>query len=143
MRRMIRVTSKHRGVMVFLALLAVGLIWTSAVWAPGYPPPGDEGCTPGFWRNHLDEWAATAFSPADDFDSIFGVDLFDPDITLEEAIWARGGGVNKLARHGTAALLSAAHPDVNSVFTVGTVIWLVQSGEADVLAQANELGCPL
>lgn len=102
-----------------------------------------EGCTPGYWRNHLDSWGPTGFSPADDFDTTFGVDLFDPDITLEQAVWARGGGVNRLARHGTAALLSAAHPDVDYLFSVAEVIAAVQVGDADSLAQANELGCPL
>jgi len=106
--------------------------------------PG-EGCTPGYWRNlrkHGDEWTPP-FSPGDDFDTTFGVDLFDPDITLGEAVNAKGGGVNKLARHGTAALLSAAHPDVNYPLSVAEVIALVQAGDADTLATANELGCPL
>lgn len=106
-------------------------------------PTGDEGCTPGFWKNHLELWSATGFSTGDDFDTVFGVDLFDPDITLEQAINAKGGGVNKLARHGTAGLLSAAHPDVAYPFTVAEVIALVQAGDADALAAANELGCPL
>lgn len=104
---------------------------------------GGEGCTPGFWKNHLDLWPATGFSTDDDFDTVFGTNLFDPDITLGEAIEARGGGINKLARHGTAALLSAAHPDVDYPLTVSDVISAVQAGDSDVLANANELGCPI
>jgi hypothetical protein len=107
------------------------------------PPEGGEGCTPGYWKNHLEDWPATGFSPSDDFDATFGVDLFDPDITLEDAVNAKGGGVNKLARHGTAALLSAAHPDVNYPYTVGEVITLVQAGDVDPLVAANELGCQI
>ena len=106
-------------------------------------PPGDEGCTPGFWKNHLDEWAPSGLSPADDFDTTFGVDLFDPDITLGDAIKLKGGGVKKLGRHGTAALISALHPDVGYPFTGLEVIALVQAGNAHALATANELGCPL
>lgn len=102
-----------------------------------------EGCTPGYWKNHLDSWAATGLDPNDDFDTTFGVDLFDPDITLEEAVNAEGGDENRLARHGTAALLSAAHPDVDYGLTVAEVIALVQSGDADTLELHNELGCPL
>jgi hypothetical protein len=102
-----------------------------------------EGCTPGYWRNHFEMWAATGYSPGDDFDSTFGVDLFDPDITLGDAIWLGGGGANRLARHGTAALLSAAHPDVDYPYTVGEVILAVQGGDASTLAEANELECPL
>ncbi|MBN1657999.1 MAG: DNRLRE domain-containing protein [Anaerolineae bacterium] len=107
------------------------------------PPPPCEGCTPGYWKNHLEAWAATDYSPSDDFDATFGVDLFNPNITLEQAVNARGGGVNRLARHGTAALLSAAHPDVAYPYTVAEVIALVQAGDADSLEWGNELGCPL
>jgi hypothetical protein len=105
-------------------------------------PPPLEGCTPGYFRNerHLDEWF---FDPSSDFDATFGVYLFDPDITLWDAIWMGGGGVKKLARHGTAALLSAAHPGVDYPLTVAQVIALVQAGDTDTLAMYNELGCPL
>jgi hypothetical protein len=110
---------------------------------PPPPPPGTEGCTPGYWKNHLKAWGATGYALGDDFDATFGVDLFDPNITLETAMNLGGGGVNRLARHGVAALLSAAHPDVDSPYTVAEVIALVQAGDADALADANELGCPL
>lgn len=101
------------------------------------------GCTPGYWKNHLDSWTPTGYSPNSDFDTTFGVDFFDPDITLEQAVWARGGGVNRLARHGAAALLSAAHQDVNYPLTVAEVIAIVQAGDADTLVRFNELYCPL
>jgi hypothetical protein len=107
------------------------------------PPPTGEGCTPGYWKNHLESWGPTGLSPADDFDATFGVDLFDPDITLEEAVNAKGGGAGRLARHGTAALLSALHPDVGYPYSADEVIALVQAGDADTLAAANELGCPI
>lgn len=107
------------------------------------PPPGDEGCTPGYWKNHLEDWPPTGFDPGDDFDTVFGVDLFSPDITLEQAVNAKGGGVNKLARHGTAALLNAAHPDVDYPLTVADVIALVQAGDANTLVAFNELGCTI
>lgn len=105
--------------------------------------PGDEGCTPGYWRNHFEDWPATGFSPTDDFDATFGVDLFSPNITLGEAIFLGGGGANKMGRHGTAALLSAAHPDVNSPLSVAAVIGYVQAGNVDPLVDANELGCDI
>jgi hypothetical protein len=122
--------------------------------APGWLGPGGqdwnifcfgppEGCTPCYWKNHLDSWPPTEYSPEDDFDTTFGVDLFDPDITLDDAIRAKGGKENRLARHGTAALLSAAHPDVYYSLTVEDVIILVQAEDADTLEMNNELGCPL
>jgi hypothetical protein len=119
--------------------------------------PGDsEGCTPGYWRNHADRWVGVA--PAADFDATFGVDLFDPDITLGTAIWLGGGGVDAFARHATAALLNAyAKADgslgqfVNYPYTVAEVIQMVQDAVAndtieatkDLFEAANELGCPL
>jgi hypothetical protein len=104
-----------------------------------------EGCTPGYWKTkeHQDEWKFTGYHQGNDFDATFGIDLFDPDITLFQAVWAKGGGVNKLARHGTAALLSAAHPGVDYPLTVDEVIAAVKAGDADTLAAANELGCPI
>jgi hypothetical protein len=106
---------------------------------------GGEGCTPGFWRQsqHLQFWAATGLSPSDDFDTTFGVNFFSPDITLLEAVSLGGGGVNKVARHGTAALLNALHPDVDYAFTAAEVIAAVQAQDVDALVAANEAGCDL
>jgi cysteine-rich repeat protein len=103
-----------------------------------------EGCTPGYWKNHLDKWGPTGLSTGDDFDSTFGVDLFSPDITLGEAIKKKGGGVKKVARHGTAALLSARHPGISYPATVAAVIAAVQSGNVNGLVMYNELSdrCP-
>ena len=97
---------------------------------------GGAGCTPGFWKNHVEEWVG--YSPNDYFDEVFGVD--EPHITLEEALWVRGGKIGKLARHGTAALLSAAHPEVAYPLTESQVIEAVRAGDADSLVDANELG---
>jgi hypothetical protein len=122
-------------------------------------PAGDQGCTPGYWRNHANRW--TGAEPTDDFDATFGVDLFTPDITLGQAIQLGGGGVNALARHATAALLNAyggiPNDDGNNTtvaypYTAGKVIEMVQDAVAnsstiedtkDLFAAANELGCPL
>ena len=89
------------------------------------------------------------------------------DITLLDAIWAKGDDEGKLARHGTAALLNSAHPAVpyNTLLDESEIIRLVQvafgkipdvngifeagdfSEIADVFASSNEAGgenhCPL
>lgn len=108
-----------------------------------YTCPALAGCTPGYWRNHLEDWPATGYAPADIFNTVFGVGYFASDYTLGEAINQGGGGLNVLARHGTAALLSAAHPEVNYPFTVAEVIAKVQAGEVADLEWANELGCTI
>ena len=122
------------------------------------PPPGGEGCTPGFWKQpqHFDSWVG--FAPGDSFEDVFGVDVTlqvanQPvdDPTLLQALQAQGGGVNALARHAVAALLNASNPDVASDFTTAQVIALVQAAVAsgdfetakNLLAAANEQGCPL
>jgi hypothetical protein len=100
---------------------------------------GGEGCSTGFWKNHEEDWETTTYSLDEDFDTIFGVDFFDPDITLYQALWARGGGVNRIARHGTAALLNASSYEVDYGYTIDEVIEAVQNGDVDFLADDNEL----
>lgn len=81
--------------------------------------------TPGFWKNHPDVWAPTGYSPGDSFEAIFGVDVPGTP-TLMDAISANGGGISALERHAVAALLNAAHPDVDYPLTVAEVIQMVQ-----------------
>jgi hypothetical protein len=102
------------------------------------------GCSPGYWRNHFERWPETGYAAEDDFDTTFGVDLFSPDVTLGQAVELGGGQPNDLARHGTAALLSASHPGVNYPYAADAVKALVKQGDAEGrLATANTLGCPL
>jgi hypothetical protein len=113
--------------------------------------PGNEGCTLGYWKNHAAAWDPTGFAPTDDFDTIFGFDAFSPDITLMKALNLGGGGKTKLARQGVAALLDAAHPDVEYPLSIGDVLNAVHdalaSGQYEPLAttldEYNNLGCPL
>ena len=116
------------------------------------PPPGGEGCTPGLWKQdqHFDSWT-DPYDPTDSFEATFGVTV-PGDPTLLDALNAGGGGINALMRHAVAALLNAASPDVDSEFTVAEVIAMVQAalapggdieGTKNILAAANELGCPL
>lgn len=107
------------------------------------PPPGDQGCTPGYWKNHYSSWQPTGYFRTDFFNSVFGVEYFDEGYTLWDAIWQGGGHVRRIARHGTAGLLNAAHPDVNYPYSVDEVIQFVRTKNGDALEAANELGCPL
>jgi len=51
--------------------------------------------------------------------------------TLEEALNARGGGINQFARESVAALLNAAHDDVNYYYTVPEVMQITQQAIVD------------
>jgi hypothetical protein len=102
------------------------------------------GCSPGYWKNNLGSWPPTGFAPDDDVDTALQTTLFDPDRTLFAALEGTGGGTAALGRHGVAALLSAAHPDVNYPYSVSAVRALVEEGDPQgLLAAANNLGCPL
>jgi len=111
-------------------------------------PDGDfGGLTPGFWKNHLLAWEG--YAPGDDFDTVFGVDAFDPDRTFLEALKAGGGGLNALGRHAVAALLNAAHPLIDYPYTIPEIIAAVQAalspggdveGTKDDLDDFNNLG---
>jgi len=92
------------------------------------------GLTPGFWKNHLGAWEGR--SPTDFFEDIFDVDITinqgkktaNNAPTLLDALEAKGGvNENKmiydaLARHAVAALLNAAHPDINYPWTEEEII---------------------
>jgi hypothetical protein len=131
---------------------------TYAVYLKNVPVPpeerGMEGCTPGYWKQpqHFGSWNGTGYATGNDFDTVFGVNLFDPNITLLQALGRNGGGVNALARHATAALLNASSGGVEYYWTADEVRGVVQMAAAgslsfeaakDLLAPYNEKGCPL
>lgn len=109
------------------------------------PPINEDGqgCSPGYWKNHFESWQQTGYSPTDDFDTVFQVNIFSPDITLEQALNLQGGGDGRLARHGVAALLNASDPEINYPFMVQQVIAAIQADDIDKPAEFNELDCPL
>lgn len=124
-------------------------------------PTGGEGCTPGYWKNHDDSWAATGYSPAQTLESVFDVpDAFNLDnVTLLQALSLSGGpgalGAAKLLlHHAVAALLNAAHPGVEYDESVADIIADVNAalatGSRDsmlalktTLDELNNSGCPL
>ena len=119
----------------------------------GDPGSNFQGLTPGYWKQFDKQhpWDGTGFGPDEYFDTIFG--LSSPNTfggTLGEAVWAKGGGKNALARHATAALLNAADPNINYPYTQQQIIDMVNAAFAandpvaietlkDKLATANEL----
>lgn len=115
------------------------------------PPPGGDGCTPGYWkvRPHLDSWPPTGFSPNQQFSSVF--ENAFPGMTLREVLSQGGGGLKALGRHTVAALLNAAHPDV--AYDLTTVMVINQfnavfpggdyEAQKDFFEGFNEQGCPI
>jgi hypothetical protein len=123
------------------------------------PPPGPEGCTPGYWKNHLDSWGPTGYSPSQTVGSVFaGTGSLAGDTLLEALSYGGGPGVEGakmiLLRAAVASLLNAAHPDVSFGPDAATVIAAVNaaiaSGDRETMLSLasdldarNNAGCPL
>jgi hypothetical protein len=103
------------------------------IWITRPPVLGFEGLTLGFWKNHPDLWSV--YSPSQTFYSVFGVIItikLDKDTitnpTLMQALKAQArineskGVYDALARHAVAALLNAAHPNVDYPLTIAQII---------------------
>jgi hypothetical protein len=128
----------------------------------GEPSPEAGGCTPGYWRNHTDDWGPTGYAPAQTVGSVFGSapDELAGDSLLDAVKYqSRGsdrtlGAARTLLRAGVAALLNAAHPDIDYPRTSSSVIATINvalgSGDrammlalAEMLDDDNNLGCSL
>ncbi|RMH82995.1 hypothetical protein EA796_17615 [Pseudomonas sp. AOB-7] len=128
------------------------------------PPPGEEGCTPGFWKNSLGSWAPTGYSPNQTVGSVFSLPagVLNNQLSGNSLLQALnyGGGENLvgsaqiLLRAAVASILNAAHPDVDFTRTAASVIADVNAALATkdrttILALAtaldidNNLGCDL
>jgi hypothetical protein len=144
-----------------ILILLVSLILTPAIPALAC---GEQGCTPGFWKNHTDLW--TGYSPDQTLESVFDVpDSYGLDeYTLLEALSFGGGSGNlgmakNLLRAAVAALLNASHPLIAYPVSETTVILnmtdnsvttnkLTLSREKmeqykDIFDGWNNLGCPI
>ncbi|HSK17625.1 MAG TPA: hypothetical protein VK912_00685 [Longimicrobiales bacterium] len=125
------------------------------------PDEGEEGCTPGYWKNHEASWAATGYSPAQLAGSVFALGGY-PTLasnTLLESLSNKGGpgadgAASILIRAAVAALLNASSPDVDYTMTAAEIIAAVDAALASndretMLSLAadldydNNLGCPL
>ncbi len=103
-----------------------------------------QGCAPGYWKNHPHVWERSGYRPGDGFNDVFGCRLFDDGVTLMNALWSDGGKHYRLGRHGVAALLNAAHPDMNYVLSISGVLDAVCADRAAaMLEELNETGCSL
>ena len=115
---------------------------------------GNQGCTPGFWKNHTDVWVG--YSPSDLVSAVFSnAAPYDVD-TLLQALSLKGGpGVDGaeriLLRAAVSALLNST--SVNYPLTTSEIITMTDNAlaagdRATILSVASELdalnnlGCP-
>ena len=123
------------------------------------PPPGDEGCTPGYWKNHTDAWEG--YAPGDLAGDVFDLGAF-PSLASQTLLQSLGGGggpgttgaAKILVRAAVAALLNAENSGVAYTWDAADIIsdvndalnsddraaMLDLAGELD---SDNNLGCPL
>lgn len=123
---------------------------------------GDEGCSPGFWKNHMDMWAPAGASGAMGLASVFSSAAAFTALqnsTLMDALNFKGGkGVDGAARillrQAVAAWLNAKHPDIayprlSSEIVVDVNSALAGGDRNEMLEMAEELdhdnnmGCSL
>ena len=96
---------------------------------------GREGLTPGYWKNHTAQWQG--YSPNQTLERVFDVpDALGMDnVTLLQALnFGGGGGVTgaaqNLFRHAVAAILNAAHVNVDYAMTSSQIITQVNAALA-------------
>lgn len=152
--------------MAALLLAAATLVPTGMTTTAHAVEIGYEGCTPGYWKNHTDNWQET--KPSTTFGKLYeSAHSSVKDLTLQEALQGGGGsgikGASKiLARAATAAWLNAAHEGLGYPWRrdrgglddrpglVKAVNTAFESGDRDTmlalasrLDRDNNLGCTL
>jgi uncharacterized repeat protein (TIGR01451 family) len=121
---------------------------------------GNEGCTPGYWKNHTGAWASTDYTTGQLIGDVFnGEESSLSGKTLLQALSFKGGNTiagaeQILLRAAVAALLNATHDGVDYVYSEAEILaWvnaaLASNDRATILTRAAQLdaannqGCPL
>jgi hypothetical protein len=146
---------------------AVATFWNSA---PPPPPTGNQGCTPGYWKQsqHFDSWTATGYSPGQLISSVFTVPASytingtpEGSFTLVQGLSFKGGNdvsgkAQTLLRAAIAAVLNSSNSAIKYGMSKTDIINAVNAalagGDATTINDlANTLdglnngqgGCPL
>lgn len=124
--------SRKKIIFVLPALLVLAL--TIMLVRPSFAPiTCPEGCTAGYWKNHLDSWVN--YLPNDLVGSVFTLPVelsgLAGDTLLDALKYKGGNGIEGAARillrYAVAALLNAAHPDVTFPVSEAGVIMLTSN----------------
>lgn len=126
-----------------LVLSLTGFTFWSAQSALAWDGPGgDEGCTPGFWKQdqHFDSWPTDTdyipggVHPDTPLEALLGQggNVLEgtpwDDITMLEALKLQGGGGNALIRQGAAGILNALSTEVDYNMSLETAIRNILDG---------------
>jgi hypothetical protein len=148
---------KRIGKFLAISLMSALLLFGTLI-VSGHEPY--EGCRPCFWARHQEAWKDTGYTPNMLVGDIFNVppeyNHLADDTLLQALRYRVLFGADRLAklliRQGIAGVLNSAHPDVNYIYTLGDVQWLVnyplKSGDPaimrewmNLLREQNILGC--
>ena len=151
--------------MIVLCLAVAGLIVALApAFSVSAVGTGNQGCTPGYWKNHLDSWEEynPATATVGGAFQLGSASIPQKGDTLVQALnYGGGSGIDGarriLLRAATAAILNAAHDGLGYPLTrfapdnlVANVRNLLLTGTrqqmidfAEQLDRLNNLGCPL
>lgn len=151
-----------RSAVAALVLAAAPLV---GVLPAGAQRIGSQGCTPGYWKNHLSAWddagQQPSFSPFQTVESVWAEASRFPNLaddTLLQAL-SYGGGpgaegmARNLLRQAVAALLNANSDSVDYPYWQSSVINQTNKalqGSRSAMErmknkwqEGNEMGCPL
>jgi hypothetical protein len=128
----------------------------------GFTPAGNQGCSPGYWKNHTGSWPPTGYLPTQSVQSPFSASSGYPGLAsanLLQALAFHGGSDldgagGNLLRAAVSSLLNAAHPQVSFPRTVTAIVNDVNAALlsrnrdtilslASALDSDNNLSCPL
>ena len=150
---------------LFAAIAVAGMFAGMLIAAPAQAVEiGNEGCTPGYWKNHTSNWQE--YTTSSKLGNNFDLGAFEAkygDTTFLEALSFKGGtgaegAFRNLMRATVAAFLNAAHEGLgyplrrfndpgNMQDTVNAAIATGKRGAMlDLAAEYdgyNNLGCPL
>jgi hypothetical protein len=134
----------NRRVYLLTAVALIFSMFAMASAAMATHKKGSEGCTPGYWRNHVGVGSTTTF------ESVFGnTAATGTTTTMQQAAAIGGGGLNALVRHAAAAYLNSLN-DVDYLYHTADIVAMFQaaltSGDYEttknLFVTQNELGCP-
>ncbi|MCA8971732.1 MAG: hypothetical protein KDC95_18215 [Planctomycetes bacterium] len=132
-RLSVQVLSADSGIGPYKGLLPASLTWcfASLTMPPASSGGGNEGNTPGFWKNHTWLWDGAygddvthIIKTGTKWNAFFGVTEaesgVDDDATVLDAMRRGGGGLIALNRHAAAGLCNADSP-VDYLFNLAQV----------------------
>lgn len=158
-------TQARTTMLAIAALSAFSLTGVAAITSTSaaYAWTETQGCTPGYWKNHLDTneraQELIGINVNEAVLDITGIDLGDydafdgyEDLTTDQAVSLKGGGVNAFYRHVGAAVFNTYYgsDELDFIHPFTTFTSYIQmavdgdiEGAKDRIDAANNLGCPL